>query len=468
MRITPVLNNFIKPLGDYKNNPQDYSVYRFPVNNNNIEGDVFVKNQPSFTAINSASGFRNLAYQRKIHCIYCGRPLLSDKIVNRLKSSGIFSGPINKFVQEMLNYIEYIHPTEKEFLKRVAILAFDKPDIRLSEAIKLMYPAANKELLEEQKPIFKELSALSDEMPHGYKTKFKELLKISKLRLEEKGYIPPEFSGKEFKYKMSRIGVTIKDEYMAKKIEQLTEPLTHPIFKKEKEPLTPKFIDKILKLTETRDVNKKNLTKKDLQLIIINKIKQYGEILNRKDILYQCDIAINTIEKRPVKIKFSNKAFKYDLNEVLEGMPDSQLRERIDAIVEKLPTSQTSVNAFITKHERSASDAIGYNILRPSIVTIEHIHPKSLGGPNDLGNYALACADDNNTRSNKSLVEFIKQFDIKNQKTYFKEIFEEAYKGNIPIKKAVEMVKTFFYESGRNIEPNKLGVKVTKRRNNNY
>lgn len=464
MRIASVLNNFIKPLGVNKNNQYDYSVYRYPVNNFHNTGDIFVKSQPSFTAINSASAFRNLVYQRKIHCIYCGRPLLSDKIVNRLKSSGIFSGSIKKFVQEMFNYIEYLHPTEKEFVKRVAILAFDKPDIRLSEAIKIMYPKANKELLEEQKPIFKELSALANEMPHGYKTKFKELLRVSRLRLEEKVYIPSEFSGKEFKYKMSRIGVTIKDEYMARKIAQLTEPLTHPLFKKEKEPLTPKFIDKILQITETRDVNKKSLTKKDLQLIIINKIRQYGEILNRKDILYLCDIAINTLEKRPVKIKFSNKAFKYDLNETLTGMPNEQLRAKINAIVDKLPTSRTSVNAFITKHELSASDAIGYNVLRPSIVTIEHIHPKSLGGSNDLGNFALACADDNNTRSNNSLVEFIKQFDIKNQKTYFKEIFEEAYSGNIPIKKAVEMVKTFFNESGRNIEPSKLGVKVTKRR----
>ncbi len=463
MRIASVLNSFfIKPLGVNKNNRHDYSVYRFPVNNSSPAGDVFIKSQPSFTAITSASGLRNLAYQRKMHCIYCGRPLLSDKIVNRLKSSGVFSGPIKKFVQEMFNYIEYLHPTEKEFVKRTALMAFDKPNIRLSEAIKIMYPKANKELLEEQKPIFKELSMLTKEMPRGYKTRFKELLRVSKLRLEEKSYIPSEFSGKEFKYKMSRLGVTIKDEYMARKITQLTEPLTHPIFKNAKEPLTPKFIDKILQITETRDVNKKSLTKKDLQLIILNKIRQYGEILNRKDILSLCDIGINTIEERPVKIKFSNKAFKYDLNEALYGMQDEQLRTKINEIVDKLPTSRTSVNAFITKHELSASDAVGYNVLRPSIATIEHIHPKSLGGQNELANYALACACDNSNRSNNSLVEFIKQFDIKNQKTYFKEIFEEAYRGNLPIRTAKKMVETFFNESGRNIDTGRLGIKVTK------
>ncbi len=460
MRISPVFSNILKASSIYKNNQNDYSSCNVVTRTfTQVNKDEFIKSQPSFTAIKSASEFRNLVSFRRIHCIYCGRPLLSDKVVNRLKSSGIFSGPIKNFAQEMFNYIEYLHPTEKEFVKKIAIMAFDTPNIRLSEAIKKLYPQANKELLLEQKPIFKELATLTEEMPHGYKTKYKELLKISKYRLDEKEYIPSEFSGKEFRYKISRISDTIKDDYMAKKIEKIAEPLSHPIFKKEKEPLTQKFIDNILKLTETRDVNKKNLQKEDLQLIIVNKIRQYGEILNRKDILYLCKIAQNTIEKRPVKLKFSNKAFKYDLNEALDGMPNQELRNKIDAIVAKLPNSRTSVNAFITKHELSASDAIGYNVLRPSIVTIEHIHPKSLGGPNELGNYALACSMDNNVRSNVDLREFIKNFDIKNQKQYFKEIFEEANKGKIQFKTAIKMLDTFFNESGRNIDINKNGIK---------
>ncbi len=466
MRIAPLLNCVIKPLGVHNNNRNDCSIHGAAGSKNfflnSPSTDLFIKNQPTFTAINSAASFRNLAYVRKMHCIYCGRPLLSDKIASKLKSDGVFSGPIRNFVKEMLNYVEYLHPSELEFVKRVAIMAFDKPNIRLSEAIKVMYPKANEELLKVQKPIFKELSKLVDEMPYGYKTRFKELLRISRFRLEEKEYVPKEFSGKEFRYKMARIGVTIKDDYMAKKIAELTEPLTHPIFKNDKEPLTSRFVDKILRVTETRDVDKKHLTKKDLQLIILKKIRQYGELLNRRDIISYCDVGINTLEGRPVKIKFSNKAFKYDLNEALEGMNDEQLREKINKIVAKLPTSRTNVNSFITKQEFSASDAIGYNVLRPSIVTIEHLKPKSLGGPNELSNYALACAYDNNNRSNGSLVEFIKQFDRKNQEVYFQEIFEEVANGKIPLKTAVGMVESFFSESGRNIDITKVSKKSRK------
>ena len=98
-----------------------------------------------------------------------------------------------------------MHPTEKEVLKKITIMAFDFPNIRLSEAIKRLYPQANKELLAEQLPIIQELSSLTEKLPRGFKTRFKKLLKISKYRLLEREYIPDEFSGKEFSYKIKRI-----------------------------------------------------------------------------------------------------------------------------------------------------------------------------------------------------------------------------------------------------------------------
>lgn len=412
--------------------------------------DMFVKSTPSFTGIRSASEFRNLVNNRVVHCIYCGRPLMSNKLISKLKSNGTFSGSIRNFACEMMKYIDYLHPTEKETLKRIVIMSFDEPDIRLSDAIKKLYPAANIALLNEQKPILKELAALSEQLPYGFKTKYLQLLKISKYRLEEKAYIPEKFSGKEFAYKIKRIGDTIKDKYLAGRIIKLTEPLTHPFFKT-KTPLTDKFIKKILALTETQGADPQKIQKADLQLMLISQIKRYAEFLNRKDIISFCNTAIDTIERRPVKIKFSNKSFRYALNEILDGMPDEKLKERITETAKRLPTSRTSVNAFITKHELAASEAIGYDLLRPSIVTIEHMHPKSANGINGLNNYALACECDNNTRSNGSMQTFIADFDIKNQQKYFGEIMEEAYKGNIPKETVLKMLDVFTRESGRTI-----------------
>ncbi len=459
MNIMPVLLNFKIPAISFKKNNEKYSSYGISVMNKEPAQDIFVKQKskaiPSFGGIiKTSSDFRNLAAKRTIHCVYCNRPLLSNKVLDKLKASGVFSKNIRDVVLEMFHYLDYMHPTEKNVLKKITIMAFDYPKIRLSEAIKKLYPEANKELLNEQMPILKELSSISDKLPYGYKTKFKKLLKISKYRLLEKEYIPEEFSGKEFSYKIKRIEETIKDKILAQKIMKLTEPLTHPIFKKPSLPLNSRFTNRILNLTQTRDIDKSKITKADLQLILISQIKKYAEILNRKDIINYCETAVKTIEQKPVKIKFSNKAFKYDINEILEGMPNAELRKEIDNIISKLPTSRTSVNAFITKHEMAASDAIGYDILRPSLATIEHMKAKSKGGPNELYNYALACERDNNMRSNGSMAEFIEQFPMQNQKNYFKEIFEEVKKGNITRADALGMVNTFIEQSGRRIDIN--------------
>ena len=186
--------------------------------------------------------------------------------------------------------------------------------------------------------------------------------------------------------------------------------------------------------------------------MLIKQIDRFAQILNRKDIMNFCDIAEKTILHKPVKIKFSNKAFRYDLKEALEGMPNKELEDKIAAVVKRLPTTRTSVNAFITKHELAASDAIGYDMLRPSIVTIEHMHPRSEKGPNELWNYALACERDNNNRSSDKMSEFIEPFPYKHQTQYFREIMEETIEDNIPKETVLKMIKTFTKESGRPID----------------
>ena len=138
------------------------------------------------------------------------------------------------------------------------------------------------------------------------------------------------------------------------------------------------------------------------------------------------------------------------------GIGENLLRyESIMNTARRLPTSQTSVNAFITKHENSASDAIGYDILRPSIVTIEHMHPKSQNGSNSLANYALSCGRDNNNRSSEPMNLFIEQFSQGNQQQYFDEIYQEVIKNRIPKDVFFKMLKTFTKESGRSIDTSK-------------
>ncbi len=424
------------------------------------QNDVFVKSSPdiSFTAILSGGDFKNLVKQKKIHCIYCGRPMLSNKQVDELKKSGIFSSPIRYFAQEMFNYLDYLHPTEKEVLKKITLMAFDYPDIRLSEAIKKLYFKANNELLKEQIPILNQLYGLSAKIPQNIRKHYQNLIKISRYRLEEKAYIPDNFNAKEFVYKTKRICSSVKDEHLASKILKLSEPLTHPIFT-DKLPLNKKFAEKILKLCEIRNADAEKFSKTDLQLLLLDEMKKYAEILDRRDIVDLCETAERTIEKKPVKVKFSNKSLERSLMQMIEDIPNHKVKQKIYSLLQRLPNSETSTNAFIAKHQFADSEAIGYNLLRPSIVTIEHIRPKSLNGANELYNYALSCERDNGRRSNSDLSMFVIQYSRKNQQKYFDELITEVKRRNLDKTTFLRMVKTFQKESGVNIDTSKLNSK---------
>ena len=97
--------------------------------------------------------------------------------------------------------------------------------------------------------------------------------------------------------------------------------------------------------------------------------------------------------------------------------------------------------------------------MRPSIVTIEHIRPKSLNGANELYNYALSCERDNGRRSNSDLSMFVIQYSRKNQQKYFDELITEVKRRNLDKTTFLRMVKTFQKESGVNIDTSKLNSK---------
>ena len=447
----------ITPLNIFYKNPKtnnqsfDAAVYKMQLKLNPLKQDTFTQNDPAFTGISSASAFRNIVNHRPVHCLYCGRLLMGNKLITKLQNKGTFSGSIRNFACEMMKYIDYLHPSEKETLKRIVIMSFDEPDINLSDAIKNLCPAAKKELLKKQKNILEELSVLSEKLPDNYKTKYQKLLQITEYQIEEKPYVPTDFNIDEFVYKIRRLCETIEDKRTADDIIRTTYTLTGRKFKNYY-PTTRDKLKRTLTKYEYKICWQKKLYESDLQVMMLQRIKHYAKSLKRDDIINYCDMAIKTIEKRPVTVKFSNKSFRYALNEVLDGIQDENLQKEINEITKQLPTSRTSVNAFIIKHEFAAPDAIGYDLFRPSFATIEHMLPTSEDGANELYNYALACAQDNNTRRSENMQTFIKPFDIKNQKKYFSEIMEEVYQGNISLETFLEMLDVFIRESGRNID----------------
>ena len=75
-----------------------------------------------------------------------------------------------------------------------------------------------------------------------------------------------------------------------------------------------------------------------------------------------------------------------------------------------LPTSNTSKNAFVVKYSDRSHDEISKRLVRSSLQTIEHIHPESDGGENNISNFMLASASVNNLRGNMPFKKFIKRY----------------------------------------------------------
>lgn len=433
-------------------NNQDYFAYKRLFIGSNAGCDIYTKSVPSFSAINGGRNFRKLVNIRQIHCIYCGRPMISEKQIAKLKKDGAFSGSISDFVQALLPFIDCMHDAEKEFFKKITLMCFKTPTIKLSEAVKNMYNDANRELVKEQKPILDKIAGYASFLPKENRKDFQKLMHVTMNRFGKVNYIPEEFSGKEFTYKMKRLCDSVQDKNNAKKIISIVRPLAKSTFKLHMEPLNKKQAKKILEIAGVEDVDVNTLTKEKLMLIMIQKAKSIGMDLKRKDIIELCDIGEKTINHEPVVIKFSNKAFRYDLVEALASLKDDALKQEIYNVSLQLPDSRTSVNAFITKHENSSSEAIGYDVLRPSIVTIEHMLPKSKMGPSAIYNYSLACFGDNNSRRDMDMSEFIKQFNIKNQQKYFTEIIDEVKNGNLTVDTVKRMINIFARESKRNMQ----------------
>ena len=104
-------------------------------------------------------------------------------------------------------------------------------------------------------------------------------------------------------------------------------------------------------------------------------------------------------------VTFKRKRFLNDLENILKKVKSKRTAAAIYSAANKLPTSSNNINAFIVKYSERPSAAIAQRLITPPVASIEHIHPRSLGGENDWSNYALASVSQNSERGNSSLKE---------------------------------------------------------------
>ena len=91
----------------------------------------------------------------------------------------------------------------------------------------------------------------------------------------------------------------------------------------------------------------------------------------------------------------------------LEGQIDPVTYHAVLDAAMDIPANYKDV-ADAYANAKGNAKGIVRSLLKPSIQTIEHIHPKSLGGPNDTENFIAECKDCNNPRGNMSYSQWLK------------------------------------------------------------
>ncbi len=482
MKVFPITTNLFTYKPDFKRKSSPYisDVFAEPV-------DTFV---PSFQAkikqpIKTLKEFREHTTGTGHHCLYCHKELkYGEKDIKDWTEGGLFSEPIKTIVQHFKQYKPSLHEKEKEVFSMIEELSEMYPDAHLDTVIKIMSILANKDLYKVQKPIFDSIVDQAKLLPEKEKNAIESIIEISKKRIFHQPYIE-EYSALELRYQIRRLTEAIPNDEQAKKIEKLTDLLMIQCIRKEKKDVTYDAVKKVLEtlypdqeITVTKAM-KKEYTREKLRFTIIDAIKREAEAAKSGDIVQLCESAKRQLNKEPIVRKFTNKGLKHDLAQVLEPAKDKggqaqalennkenakhkRIRTRIFYLADSLPTSDSSIQAFIVKHDRSTSEKIAYDIFAPSSNTAEHLLPQSQNGTDDITNIAAACKRCNNDRQDGPMEKLFRRHGRENAQLYADEVIADTNNGYYTYQDGLGILETLEQQSG--IKINRDGLKFPQPR----
>lgn len=134
------------------------------------------------------------------------------------------------------------------------------------------------------------------------------------------------------------------------------------------------------------------------------------------------------------KGKIERIPFTEKLEKLKPGIAPDSYEQLLDTAM-TLPEGMKSVTKIFTKQKSTdTSYSIMNNLLTGALHTAEHVHPKSLGGPNSSSNYLGECALCNNPRGNMSYAQWLKvhpEYPIKVQE-HIEFVEQKIVDGEIP------------------------------------
>lgn len=93
-----------------------------------------------------------------------------------------------------------------------------------------------------------------------------------------------------------------------------------------------------------------------------------------------------------------------------KGVAHKNVHQILDVAVQ-LPESEKIIGKMLSDYGHGGSDVrFAKRLIQKAVVTAEHIHPKSKGGPNATNNYMGECQECNGSRGNMSYDEWMKRY----------------------------------------------------------
>ena len=351
-----------------------------------------------------------LAYS--IPDMYSGKPVLEPKLVESLLNKHIFAKPIKTLIKQIIPLEESLHDVEKQFFAIVKNMVKVEPQYKLSDVIKKIAPEHNKQLLEQQQPIFDNLLVMSKDMPEELQQEFLFMLSTIYKKLKFEPILQP-FSAKEFQYKLLRIYDEVSKKNNVSEMTTLKRMIN--IAKKMPEKTTEENLQaKNIKSKVKRHKKikgQKVIIKKRADLLTqIEILASETSLKNNAELTKLLSQTRSKIYNLPIIIPFNRKSFIHELEKITNKLEDKKLAHKMIQTSLKLPTSHDSLSAFVMKCVDYSPEKIGYNMICSSVGTIDHLIPFIKKGSKDnIANYGISSAYYNSKRAEMSLTQWMRK-----------------------------------------------------------
>ncbi|MBR2525710.1 hypothetical protein IKE67_04525 [bacterium] len=204
--------------------------------------------------------------------------------------------------------------------------------------------------------------------------------------------------------------------------------------------------------------------KQNTILDTVNEISKQLSEKEQQEIQKVTDLTRKLVASDDKEIKFKRKSFIKDVEKLEPQISNKEVYAQIHQEAEKMPTSQNDVSAFVVKYSERSHKEIGERLVKLSVGTIEHIHPRSEGGRNVPGNYMLECGGCNHERQSIPLGDWVDAHpEMKeNSQKYIDEVIKRINKGEMKgfsfYPEAV--AKTLYHESNGKLNLKVEGIKA--------